>query len=169
MVTIPEDGDLVILGFEYGDPSRPYVIGSMFSEKTSAGGGEGNKSKSITTRSGSTITLDDDKGSAELKDKHGSDSKMTLDGNKNITIDADTSITINIGKGQCVFAMSNDGKVSIDAKAEIKLCVDGTNTLTMTPSDTILDTQTKVDIKAPTVNITGTTKVDVNGGEITLN
>jgi hypothetical protein len=60
--------------------------------------------------------------------------------------------------------MSNDGKVSIDAKSEIKLCVNKTNTLIMSPSDTSLDAQSLIDLKAPTIDITGSTETQVKGG-----
>jgi hypothetical protein len=30
-----EEGEFVMLGFEYGDPNRPFVAGSIFSEKAS--------------------------------------------------------------------------------------------------------------------------------------
>jgi uncharacterized protein involved in type VI secretion and phage assembly len=113
-VFIPEKDDIVMVDFEYGDPNRPYVSGSIFSEKVSKGGDDKNKIKSITTRSGSTITFDDEKGSILIKDKYGSDSVIKLDGNKNITIDADTSLTINIGKGASVLKMDNEGNITID-------------------------------------------------------
>jgi uncharacterized protein involved in type VI secretion and phage assembly len=94
-VTIPEEGDTVMLGFEFGNPSRPYVAGSIFTEKTGTGGGAGNKSKSLTTRSGSTVTLDDDenKGSITIKDPSGNTIK--LDGNGNITITSPNTFTVN--------------------------------------------------------------------------
>jgi uncharacterized protein involved in type VI secretion and phage assembly len=94
LVTIPEKDDLVMIGFEYGDPSRPYVAGSMFPETVSQGGGVGNRVKSLTTRSGIAITLDDDesKGSATIKDPSGN--VVKLDGNGNITVTAPNTITL---------------------------------------------------------------------------
>jgi uncharacterized protein involved in type VI secretion and phage assembly len=59
MVFIPEPGDHVMVGFEFGDPNRPYVMGSLFHGKNAAGGGEKNLRKSITTRSGSTLAFED--------------------------------------------------------------------------------------------------------------
>ncbi|GHT35410.1 hypothetical protein FACS189434_13170 [Bacteroidia bacterium] len=37
-VFIPEAGDQVMVGFEFGDPNRPYVMGSLFHGKNAAGG-----------------------------------------------------------------------------------------------------------------------------------
>jgi len=59
IVFIPEVGDQVMIGFEHGDPNRPYVMGSMFHGGNAAGGGDKNYTKSITTRSGSTLTFKD--------------------------------------------------------------------------------------------------------------
>jgi uncharacterized protein involved in type VI secretion and phage assembly len=59
MVFIPEEGDQVMVGFEFGDPNRPYVMGSMFHGKNAEGGGNNNYRKSVTTRSGSKLEFTD--------------------------------------------------------------------------------------------------------------
>ena len=61
-VFIPELDDQVMIGFEYGDPNRPYMTGSMFPERHAKGGEADNNIKSIKTRSGhitapETITI----------------------------------------------------------------------------------------------------------------
>lgn len=66
-VFIPEEGDIVMVDFEYGDPNRPYVSGSIFSEKVSIGGGADNNIKTIITRSGHTIKFDDTKGKEKIQ------------------------------------------------------------------------------------------------------
>lgn len=66
-VFIPEKGDQVMVAFRYDDPNRPFVLGSLFHGKSGTGGGSSNKTKSLTTRSGCTITLDDEKGSVSGK------------------------------------------------------------------------------------------------------
>ena len=116
-IFVPEVNDMVLVSFFEGNPEFPFVMGSMFHGRNGKGigGGSGNHIKSMRDKSDSEVVLNTQDGSAAIKDKNGSDSKIKLDGSKNITIDADTSITINIGKGQCIFKMSNDGKVSIDA------------------------------------------------------
>jgi len=59
MVFVPEEGDQVMVGFEFGDPNRPYVMGSMFHGKNSEGGKQNNYRKSITTRSGTKLEFAD--------------------------------------------------------------------------------------------------------------
>ncbi|MCD8194429.1 MAG: phage baseplate assembly protein V [Tannerellaceae bacterium] len=115
-VFIPEKEDIVMVDFEYGDPNRPYVSGSIFSEKVSAGGDEDNKIKSITTRTGSTIMYDESEGSILIKDKKNSDSIMLLDGEKNIVIKADKSISLVSGKASIVLMSEGDGTIMINAK-----------------------------------------------------
>gem|GEM_PF-301738 len=95
-VFIPEVGDQVLLGFRHGDPARPYVMGSLFNGTTGGGGGQGNNCKSLTTRSGSSLKLDDSAGSVTLHDKGGV--SMNFDGGGNLSITS--KIIHNImGKG----------------------------------------------------------------------
>ena len=94
-VSIPEKGDQVMVGFEHGDPNKPYVSGSMFPETKGSGGGADNKSKTIITRSGSTIAFDDNSNAGSITITDPSGNVVVLDGNKNITITAPETITIN--------------------------------------------------------------------------
>ena len=95
-VFIPEVGDQVLLGFRHGDPARPYVMGSLFNGTTGGGGGQGNNCKSLTTRSGSFLKLDDSAGSVTLHDKGGV--SMNFDGGGNLSITSKISHTVNLGK-----------------------------------------------------------------------
>ena len=113
-VCIPEVGDSVMVGFDYGDPNRPYVMGSVFSELTGAGGGADNKGKSITSRSGCAMKLDDEKGSAALNDQSGN--KMDFDGKDTITISAKDHIVIT--NGQCTIEIQGE-KMKLSAPEEI--------------------------------------------------
>lgn len=56
-VFVPEVGDQVMVGYEHGNPDRPYVTGAMFHKDSGKGGDKDNKLKSIITRSGNTILL----------------------------------------------------------------------------------------------------------------
>ena len=95
-VFIPEVGDQVLLGFRHGDPARPYVMGSLFNGTTGGGGGQGNNCKSLTTRSGSSLKLDDSAGSVTLHDKGGV--SMNFDGGGNLSITSKISHTVNSGE-----------------------------------------------------------------------
>lgn len=92
MVFIPEIGDQVMIGFELGDPNRPYVMGSLFNEKTGKGGGASNTVKSIITRSGHTLKFTEDE-SIELYDSSGNHITLDTKG-KNITLKAPETISL---------------------------------------------------------------------------
>lgn len=114
-VFIPEKGDQVMVSFRYDDPNRPFVLGSLFHGKSGTGGGSSNKTKSLTTRSGCTVTLDDEKGSVTMKDKEGN--SYTADGEGNITISASKSITLCVGGNS--IKIDSDGNITSNAENDI--------------------------------------------------
>ena len=128
-VFIPEVGDQVLLGFRHGDPARPYVMGSLFNGTTGGGGGQGNNYKSLTSRRGSSLKLDDSKGSVTLHDKGGV--SMTFDGAGNATtnakssnfVNAGTNNVINVGNGSSVISSDSDGNITLKGSTAITLVV----------------------------------------------
>ena len=90
-VFIPEKGDQVMVGFEHGDPNRPYVMGSMFHGNNGAGGGAENHIKSIITKSGIKIVFNDNQKSLHIEDPSGS--TWDMDGKGNIEVNAPKNIT----------------------------------------------------------------------------
>ena len=92
-VFIPEVGDQVLLGFRHGDPARPYVMGSLFNGTTGGGGGNSNAIKSITTRSGIQIKLDDNGKSLHIQDASGN--VVDMDGKGSVVVNAPNNIQLN--------------------------------------------------------------------------
>ena len=141
MVFIPEVGDQVMLGFRYNDPNRPFVIGSIFNGTTGAGGKEKNNIKSLSSKSGNIIKLDDSKGSVYISDK--GTSNIKFDGAGNATTNANVNHNINAGNKhsikvgatkeqppQTTLAMNADGSIVLDGKTSITIKVEG-NTITI--------------------------------------
>ena len=111
-VFIPEVGDQVLLGFRHGDPARPYVMGSLFNGTTGKGGFAANHKKSLTTRSGSTVTFDDTAHTILLQTTRAN--KIFIDelngtitvssaeevnvNTKNVNINASENMNVNVGK-----------------------------------------------------------------------
>ena len=150
-VFIPEKDDIVMLDFEYGDPNRPYVAGSIFSEKVSIGGDDNNKIKSITTRTGSIIKFDDEKGSILIKDKSGVESSILIDGNHNIIVNTKSSIILN---------SLDDGKIELNAKT---ITLSGNEYISLqSPKIIIGDSCGKLANK--TIDLTGE-KISLTGGD----
>lgn len=86
-VFIPEVGDQVLLCFRYNDPDRPFVLGSIFHGSTAAGGGSNNDKKTLSTKSGHTI---------EMNDTSGAEKITITDKKKNVIIIDTVQDTINI-------------------------------------------------------------------------
>lgn len=134
-----------MVGFEYGDPNRPYITGSVFSGSDGKGGGSGNTTKSILTKSGHQIVFEDDDNDwgITISDKNGNIIKFDTKGKnlqlsagetisllaKNVTIDAEQTVSINAcddivlnaGKGVSSYANENlsfmaGEDVSVNAK-----------------------------------------------------
>lgn len=103
-VFIPEVDDQVMVGFQYGDPSRPYVMGSLFHRDNSKGAAADNNIKTISTKSGHLIEFNDDEGGdlgITVKDRNnniihiktGSDS-IDIEANKDVTVVAGETMTL---------------------------------------------------------------------------
>ena len=129
---VPDTNDEVLIGFEGGDPRRPYVIGGLWngtdSPPASMDGGGNNYKKVLRSRNGVKITLDDTDGresliletpggqkatfkdgpgSIEIADSNGNSIKLEASG---VTITASAKVTINAGN----MAVSA-GMVTVDA------------------------------------------------------
>lgn len=168
-VFIPEVGDYVMLGFRYNDPNRPFVIGSVFNGTTGAGGGSGNNSKTIKTKSGSTIAFQEDKKSITITD--GAGNSVALDGAGNISVSSSASISLSTGESS--ITLKSDGTIDISGK---DVSVNGSATInntspsvTITGNDEVVVTsKTKVDINSPNeVSVTGTAKATLSSSATT--
>ena len=182
-VFIPEVGDQVLLGFRHGDPARPYVMGSLFNGTTGGGGGQGNNCKSLTTRSGSSLKLDDSKGSVTLHDKGGvsmnfdgggcssfeARKNSTLNAGQNHTINAGSNSSVNaganysanVGKGASCLNMDANGDIVLEGKNKITIKV-GENTITIS-ADGIVTNAGSGDIK--TTATTGSVTIESTSSE----
>ena len=187
-VFIPEVGDHVLVGFRHNDPNRPYIMGSLFNGKTGKGGGEGNNTKSITTKSGSTIKLDDSSGSIFIADKTGKN-LITIDGTDAITMLSAKTVTLSNGKSSITI---EDEKVTISAK-EVNITGESSIVCTSGESDSLAIAKgkgvgvngknisieaenivgasggTSVTMSSPSTSISGDANVTIDGGLVKIN
>ena len=135
-VFIPEVGDQVLLGFRHGDPARPYVMGSLFNGTTGKGGFAANHKKSLTTRSGSTVTFDDTAHTILLQTTRAN--KIFIDelngtitvssaeevnvNTKNVNINASENMNVNVGKN---FNMSVGENAALSVGGDSSMNVQG--------------------------------------------
>jgi len=120
MFFLPEKSDEVLVAFEQGDSTRPYVLGALWNGKdnppeTNADGR--NNLRLIKSRSGHLVRLDDTTGAEriEIIDKSGANS---------VTIDTSTN-SITIKSAQDVSIEAPLGKISLNARSvEVKSTAD---------------------------------------------
>ena len=185
LVAIPEVDDQVLICFRYNDPDRPFVMGSLFNGKTSEGGGDNNKVKSITTLSGSEIKFDGD--AISIIDAT-TNNKILFDGKGKIDIISTDSLTLTCGDSS--ITMKKDGSIEIkggDIKVSGKTITtngsskavmqSGGATFTASGGEASMEgskasmsgqTEAKVSSSAST-SISAGAKVEVKGAIITLN
>jgi uncharacterized protein involved in type VI secretion and phage assembly len=109
-VAIPEVGDQVMVGFVHNHPDRPFVMGGIFHGGTGLGGGVDNHLKSIQTRSGIKVLMNDAEGSVNIIDPSGN--TYFMDGKGNITVTAPKNFEVSAGENIIMNAGKN---VSVDA------------------------------------------------------
>ena len=141
-VFIPEVGDQVLLGFRHGDPARPYVMGSLFNGVTGSGGFAVNHKKSLTTRSGSTVTFDDTVHTILLQTTRANkifidelNSTITISSaeevnvnTKNVNINASENMNVNVGKN---FTMQVGEQSSVNIGKDSSLSINGSSVLSI--------------------------------------
>lgn len=178
-MSVPEVGDQVITNFVHQHPDRPFVMGGMFHGSIGAGGGAGNNIKSLSSRSGNKLELNDGEGSVYLTDQGGANMKFDGAGNATTNTNNDkivnvgnnntktvknnntTSVgckhTTDVGKGQSVLTMGKDGVIDLSGAEKVTLKVG---------ESYIEITGTSITVKSDTVHIEGvtTTNVGKKGG-----
>jgi len=196
-MAVPEVGDQVIVNFVHQHPDRPFVMGGMFHGGIGGGGGAGNNIKSLSSRSGNKLELNDGEGSVFLTDQGGAN--MKFDGAGNVVHNANNDSTktvghnkidkvgnnkklevgcdhisdvgnthkVEVGKGKSVFKMDNAGVIDLTGVDKITLKV-GSSEIVITGTK-ISITSSEVDIKAgnATANFKGDTKI--TGGQVDIN
>lgn len=157
MYFMPEVGEEVIIGFEGGSPTKPYMIGSVYHGKaTNSFGNADNDVKAVQTRSGTKVIMNDKEGSVLVEDKDGN--SILLDGKGNITVKSNDTVTID-AKNQItlktkVISMEAENEITMNSKV-----LDGQFSETAT-----LFGNNEVNVNSTSaVNVTSDNKVSVGG------
>lgn len=163
-VVVPEPGDQVLVCFRYNHPDRPFVMGSMFHGKTGGGGGKGNNTKSLNSKSGHTISLDDGKG-ITIVDKSGGN-VIEIDGTNTITITASQKIELTNGKS----SITMDGDTITISAAHVD--IEGTADSSIHSGDNGLFTVAsggEVSLNGTKTTVSGSAEVTATGAKATVN
>lgn len=175
VVFIPEVGDLVMVGFEQGNPDRPFVMGSIFYKDNAQGAAKDNTLKSITTRSGHTIEFNDDEGGEwgiTIKDANGctlrlntKDKSIEITAPETIALTA-KNISLNAEEGIQLAAKKS---VDVTAEEDVNLAAKG-NLAQQADSDISVAAQGNVNIEAKgDANIVGNNATFEGKSQATVN
>ena len=162
-VAIPEKGDQVMVAFVHGHPDRPYVKGGLFHGKVGGGGGSDNNIKSLTSKSGHTVQLNDG-GGITVKDKTGGN-HVVIDGNNKITVTSSKTVHLTNNKASITL---EDDEITIFAD-KITLAKSGgeSSKIEIKGLDTTLFGKTEVKVQSDTkaqLNSKGTTDIIATAG-----
>ncbi|MCY0976722.1 phage baseplate assembly protein V [Chryseobacterium wangxinyae] len=163
-MAIPEVGDQVVVNFAHQHPDRPFVMGGMFHGGVGGGGGTGNNIKSLSSRSGNKLELDDGAGSVFLTDQGGAN--MKFDGAGNATTNTNNDKTVTVGNNNAVNVTNNN---TIKAGNTNMIDVGGNSVFQMDKSGNVSFTATtefKIVVGASTIVIDKTGMITINGKEI---
>jgi uncharacterized protein involved in type VI secretion and phage assembly len=144
---LPEVDDEVLLAFEHGDISYPYVVGALWNGKDAPpetnSDGKNNK-RLISSRSGMTLLFDDTSGSEKLQ-------LADKDGKEALTIDMAGKKVSLVSSGDLELTASS-GTITISGKT-VKIDSDG---------DAELKATGTLDVGGKTVNVKGQPSVNIN-------
>jgi phage baseplate assembly protein gpV len=159
---IPSVGDEVLVCFEHGDVTAPYVLGSLWNaQATPPLQSPSTEIRAIRTPGGAQLVLED------------RPSTITLQTSPTNATSLPTSPSAN-GPHHSL-QLGNDG-IRLATPKAVKLEV-GTTTLEVTPSGVKLScggatvelTTSSITLQAPTIKISGSGMVEVQGGVLKLN
>ncbi len=181
---VPEIGDEVYMDFEQGNPDRPYMVGAKYHANTPPEFFDpDNNLKSIKTRSGHTILLNDEAGAETItiKDKNGNQILIDTEGNnmtitaletmtlnaKNMTINVGESMTTNVGENMTTTVgkninksagenMSDSAGKSISKQAGENIGMTAQNSINATAmSETLIKGKSKVQVGGRDIRVNG--------------
>lgn len=112
---IPEIGDEVLVSFGGGDPSWPYVVGSLWNgvDATPETMDADNNLRSLTSRSGIKITMDDTDGSVKLTLETPGGNSVTLDdGGKSIKLEDQNGNSVELSASGITVDTAKQFKIS---------------------------------------------------------
>ncbi|ASK32831.1 Vgr family protein [Chryseobacterium sp. T16E-39] len=179
-MAIPEVGDQVIVNFVHQHPDRPFVMGGMFHGGVGGGGGAGNNIKSLSSRSGNKLELDDGAGSVYLTDQGGAN--MKFDGAGNVTTNANNDKTVKIGNNNTVntgsknvinvgskdgggansvMSMDNAGNISLECDTNVTIKT-GASSITLKSDGTIILSGKIIGISGEGIGVVGSKGIDLS-------
>lgn len=161
---LPEVDDEVLVAFEHGLTTSPYVLGALWNgqDRPPETNDDGkNNTRLLKSRSGHTITLDDTDGEEKISivDKSGKNTVVIGSKDNTITITADADVTISSTSGKLTLKASKD--VSIESSSG-KLAVSAVGVEVSSKAGVKVNANQNLDLQA-------TGQTNVKGATVNIN
>ncbi|AIY14631.1 type VI secretion system Vgr family protein [Cellulophaga baltica] len=194
---IPELNEEVLVGFENNNPEKPYVLSAGFNSSAKSGMADAdNNLKTIRTRSGHTIELNDTDGEEKINIYDHEGSIITFDTQakslyitateniefqaKNIKMIAEENIEI---QAQGDINTASEGETTIIAESTLALqsaldttinsdsniAIEATSDTTISSTNTIIEGQVSVELNGAQTKVTGSALTEVSGAIVKIN
>lgn len=143
LMMLPVPGEEVLVGFEHGDTTRPYVLGSLFNGKDTPG-----------------AELADHDGSFALR----SDKKALMASKEDMTFRSDGNLTVEVTKD---VTEKVTGKLATKVTGALE--IEGAQGVTIKGGPNItVEAKASLTLKAPQVSIQGSGMVSISGGQVSV-
>lgn len=148
---IPDINDEVLVGFEAGDPRRPYVLGALWNGSdvppASMDSAGKNALKVIHSRNGVKLTLDDTDGKELLQ----------------LETPAGQMVTLKDGPGVIEVKDANGNTVKLDSSG---ITITTSSKLSVSANTVEISATSKLSVTAPTVELSAASKLSVTSGAV---